>query len=308
MGRCQEFEECFDNAYEEVLPQELVETYDIVECLSCVEGCDTLLVKQKKTGKKMVAKCYTLDNMLFEQEEVLTIKNIKCKTVPNFGGEFRNEKCRCVLREYIDGVSLNQFAKDNRLTEEQMVDIAIELAKIMKMLHRSQPTIIHRDIKPQNIIVRKDGGLALIDFGISRVFKKDGTQDTHFCGTAAFAPPEQYGFMQTDIRSDIYSFGMVLSWMITGKTRPIRKPLTRLEWIAAKCCRFSPDRRYQSDEALLRDLRRTTRAFRARAQKRKTCCIAFLIMFTAVYMCAGCIPFSGKKVLQSKTDLKKYFF
>ena len=117
-------------------------------------------------------------------------------------------------------------------TEDIARELAIALAEAMKALHTSDPVVIHRDIKPKNIIVRDDGSLALIDFGISRVYKKEATSDTVISGTEGFAPPEQYGFMQTDIRSDIYSFGVVLSWLLTGKEQPIRIPLTKMEEIA----------------------------------------------------------------------------
>ena len=77
-------------------------------------------------------------------------------------------------------------------------------------------------------IIRTDGSLALIDFGISRVYKKESASDTVISGTEGFAPPEQYGFMQTDIRSDIYSFGVVLSWLLTGKEQPMKLPMPNL--------------------------------------------------------------------------------
>ena len=115
------------------------------------------------------------------------------------------------------------------MTEDVARDLAIALAKAMKALHTSDPVIIHRDIKPKNIIVRDDGSVALIDLGISRVYKKEANSDTIFRGTEGFAPPEQYGFMQTDIRSDIYSFGVVLSWLLTGKEQPMKLPLTKLD-------------------------------------------------------------------------------
>lgn len=291
MGKAEEFETHFNDAYEQNLPQKFKETYYIIECLSCSEGCDTLLVKQKTSGKKLVAKCYTQGNLLFARKEVAAFRKFKSKAVPNYVGEYRNETSRCVLREYVDGISLDKFVKNNRMTEERIVEIAIELAKAMRELHNSKPVIIHRDIKPQNIIVQKDGRIALIDFGISRVFKKNETYDTHFCGTESFAAPEQYGFMQTDIRSDIYSFGVVLAWMLTGKARPIRNPLNRLERVAAKCCEFSPNKRYQNDVALLRNLYKETRKYKARVQKRKRRCFACLVLLTAAHMCAVCIPF-----------------
>lgn len=269
------FEEYYDKTYEETLPEELIDKYDIVECLSCVEECDTLLVRQKQTGKKMVAKCYATDSILFEQMEK--------GTIPGFLGKFRNEKYYCVLREYVEGVSLEEFVITNYMTEDIILEIAIKLVNAMRELHNSEPIIIHRDIKPQNIIVKEDGSIALIDFGISRVYKKDEKMDTVFCGTVGFAPPEQYGFMQTDIRSDIYAFGVVLSWMLTGKTNPLKEPMTGLERVAAKCFEFSPNKRYQNDEAVLKALHKVTRTHITHVRKRiKWTCVSALLIIAAV--------------------------
>ena len=207
----------YGEGYEELLPRELVDVYEVEECLSCADGCDTLLLKQKSTGKKMVAKCYTGDSKLLDQTEDAQMEDIRCAALPCYVGEYKNENYRCILREYIEGVSLNQYVKGHIMTEDIARDLAIALAEAMKALHTSDPVIIHRDIKPKNIIVRDDGSVALIDFGISRVYKKEAASDTVISGTEGFAPPEQYGFMQTDIRSDIYSFGVVLSWLLTGK-------------------------------------------------------------------------------------------
>ena len=189
----------YGEGYEDTLPRELVDAYDIVACLSCADGCDTLLLKQKSTGKKMVAKCYTGASTLLDQTEDARLEDIRCAALPYFVGEYKNENYRCILREYIEGVSLDQYVKGHIMTEDIARDLAIALAEAMKALHTSDPVIIHRDIKPKNIIVRDDGSLALIDFGISRVYKKEAASDTVISGTEGFAPPEQYGFMQTDL-------------------------------------------------------------------------------------------------------------
>lgn len=297
MGIHEEFEAFFNKENEEALPREFAEQYDLIECLSSVAGCDTLLVKEKATGKKMVAKCYKTGSLLFDRTESTQLTGIRSDAVPHFMGEYRNESYRCVLREYVEGISLEEFVRENRLTEEVITDIAVELAKNMQVLHNLNPVIIHRDIKPQNIIIKRDGSIALIDFGISRVYKKDVETDTVFYGTENFAPPEQYGFMQTDIRSDIYSFGIVLSWLITGKAKPIKEPLTKLERIAAKCCEFLPEKRYKNDEALLKDLRRTTREHVLRTRRRiKKAAAAFLILAAAL-TAVGCLyrAFWGEK-------------
>lgn len=290
MERYEAFNNFYGEGYEEQLPQELVEAYDIIECLSCTDGCDTLLLKQKSTGKKMVAKCYTRDSTLLDQAEDAKQEDIRCTALPYFVGEYKNETYRCILREYIEGVSLDQYVKGHIMTEDIARDLAIALAKEVKSLHASNPVIIHRDIKPKNIIVRPDGSVALIDFGISRLYKKEATSDTVFCGTEGFAPPEQYGFMQTDIRSDIYSFGVVLSWLLTGKEQPMKLPLTKLEKVAAKCCAFAPDRRYKNDDELLDALHRTTREYIVHRRKR-TRLAAVLTVVLAVCVTGGVLAY-----------------
>lgn len=88
-----------------------MEAYDIVECLSCVDGCDTLLLIQKTTRKKMVSKCYTGDNILFDQTEDAQREDSRSNALPYFVGEYKNETYRCVLREYIEGVSWISMSK-----------------------------------------------------------------------------------------------------------------------------------------------------------------------------------------------------
>lgn len=285
VGICEEFQDFYDNSYMETLPQELIEAYDIIECLSCADGCDTLLVMQKETGKKYVAKCYTESSGIFDKTTFPKIESVCSSALPYFVMAYQNEKTRCFLREYIEGISLDQYVKGHIMTEDVARDLAVKLAKEMKALHDREAVIIHRDIKPQNIIIRDDGSVALIDFGISCVYKQSSTSDTVFCGTEGFAPPEQYGFMQTDIRSDIYSFGVVLSWLLTGKEQPIKFPISKLEKIAAKCCAFAPDKRYQNDDVLLHALYRTSHehAFHKRKRNKR---IAFgagvLVVFSIV--------------------------
>lgn len=250
------FENVYDDSYERDLPDELIENYNIVECLSHAEQCDTLLVMQKTTEKRLVAKCYTNISAMYEQTEFMSFDNAESPSVPRIIAEYKNERYHCVLREYIEGVTLDEVVKSNNMSVDDMMDIAIKLAVIMKEIHELEPAVIHRDIKPQNIIVKEDGSLALIDFGISRIYKSGMENDTLIGGTAAFASPEQYGFMQTDIRSDMYSYGVVLAWMLTGKEKPIKKPVSALERVAARCCAFSPDKRYKNDDALIRALQR----------------------------------------------------
>lgn len=282
-----EFRLFYDNSFKEALPREITENHDILECLSHTEECDTLLVKEKTSGTRIVAKCYAKNSLRYDTEELTQFNIAENKVIPQYIGEYKNEEYRCVLREYIEGISLNEYVRNNPLTEDTLIELAIGLANAMKVLHDGEPSIIHRDIKPENIIIKEDGTIALIDLGISRIFKKDRDADTVFCGTENFAPPEQYGFMQTDIRSDIYSFGIVLSWLLTGRTKPIQKPMTKLERVAAKCCEFAPNKRYKDDRALLRALHRATDRYRRRSRKGIIAAVVLFLVLSAGMLSAG---------------------
>lgn len=279
------FIETYDDSFEKALPSELVDHYCILECLNSSEGCYTLLVSNIHTEERYIAKCYSKLSPLFDTTEPEIMEDIKSDAIPHFEGEYRNEEYRCVLREYVEGVSLYEYAKSHRLTEEEISDIAVKLAAAMKKLHDMDNPIIHRDIKPQNIIVKRDGSVVLIDLGISRIYKEEESGDTVLAGTQVFAPPEQYGFMQTDSRSDIYSFGVVLSWLLTKDTKLIRRPHTRLEKIACKCREFAPEKRFKNDELLLRALiKALPEHINQNVRRKKSICINALVLLVGVFL------------------------
>ena len=134
--------------------------------------------------------------------------------------------------------------------------LCIALSGILIYLHEQQPPVIHRDIKPQNIIIGKDGKPVLIDFDTARTFKNESDSDTRFLGTKGYAPPEQYGFTQTDCRADIYSFGVLLRFLLTDSVREnpnvrVYKPLAR---IIDRCTAFAPKERFADMEAVKKAL------------------------------------------------------
>lgn len=172
MDVIREFQTYYDGGYRESLPGEFTEKYETLECLSHTGECDTLLVKQRDTGRKAVAKCYAQSSPRYEMEEPQQLKTMKNGVIPQYIGEYKNEQYRCVLREYIEGISLEKYVRTHPLSQDVLTELAIGLASAMKTLHDAEPAIIHRDIKPENIIIKEDGTVALIDLGISRVFKK----------------------------------------------------------------------------------------------------------------------------------------
>ena len=118
-----------------------------------------------------------------------------------------------VVEEYIGGESLEEYLKENSLTDNEKLHLAVQLCEVVWFLHSMNPPVIHRDIKPSNILIDESGILKLIDFDASRRYREENDGDTRLLGTVEYAPPEQFGYSQTDVRSDIYSMGVVFHSM-----------------------------------------------------------------------------------------------
>ena len=152
-----------------------------------------------------------------------------------------------ILEEYINGRNLADLAATGSLPQDQVQDIALQLCSVLSLLHRHR--ILHRDIKPSNIIWQADGRVKLIDFDAARSEKESAASDTQLLGTKGFAPPEQFGFAQTDARSDLYALGKTMAVLLgtsyQGRLTPIIRKATQLDG----------ERRYQSAAELARALR-----------------------------------------------------
>ena len=139
-----------------------------------------------------------------------------------------------VVEEYIEGCSIVEAHP----TERQLRKWLLELCEVLHHLHRNQ--IVHRDIKPSNLLIGADGHIRLIDFDAAREEKPQAESDTRLIGTRGYAPPEQYGFAQTDGRADIYALGVTFRELLgkAAKKRCWRHIL--------KCCTaLEPKRRYR---------------------------------------------------------------
>ncbi|WP_368158120.1 serine/threonine protein kinase [Collinsella aerofaciens] len=160
-----------------------------------------------------------------------------------------------VVYDFVPGRSLSKVIEtDGPLTPEEATSLGIELCEAAEELHRHG--IVHRDISPNNIVVAANGA-HLIDLGIARMRVEGASKDTTSLGTWGFASPEQYGFAQTDARSDVYSIGRVLGFALTGvrpddeayeqilKENLDNAPATLVHAIT-RACSFEPSARFQS--------------------------------------------------------------
>ncbi len=183
-----------------------------------------------------------------------------------------------IVMELVDGITLKRYIeKKSRLTVKEAVSIAIQVAMGLEAAHNNH--IIHRDIKPQNIIISKEGKVKVTDFGIAKAATSN-TITSNVMGSVHYTSPEQARGGYSDAKSDIYSLGITLFEMLTGRLpfngdttvaiaiKHIQEDLpapveynddipVSVNKIVMKCCQKSPDRRYQNAAELINDLKRS---------------------------------------------------
>lgn len=194
-----------------------------------------------------------------------------------------------LVRSCIEGSSVEQLVDSCEgqpgLSRDESVRIVRDVLTGLEALHGMQPPVIHRDIKPQNVIVDRDHRCHLVDFGIARSYSKDGKRDTNVLGTRQTAPPEQYGYRQTDQRSDIYSTGILLRYCLTGEysDEADAELPEDLRTVVKKATAFDPDNRYQTAKEMLDALDAIEKSGEKPAKKRHSA--RQIIPAAAVFVC-----------------------
>lgn len=173
------------------------------------------------------------------------LRDARLPHVPRIHEVFFGENT-VVIEQFIHGARLDKLRES--LSAKQTRRIALQVLEAIAGLHRLE--IIHRDIKPENILIDEDENAWLIDFDIARFYREDEDRDTVVLGTRGFAPPEQYGFAQTDYRSDIYAYGKTLEALL-----PPGKANLALRRFARYCANIDPTKRPADGQAALRSWR-----------------------------------------------------
>ncbi len=152
------------------------------------------------------------------KQEAHMLAGLHHPSLPSIHDYFEEAKRWYLVMEFIQGDTLDKYstARGGKLAVEEVLNIALQLCTVLDYLHTHQPPIIFRDLKPTNIMRNPDGHLYLIDFGIARHFKPGQTHDTAIFTSRGYAAPEQYGDAQTTARSDIYSLGATLHYLLSG--------------------------------------------------------------------------------------------
>ena len=170
------------------------------------------------------------------------------------GSKFTPEIYECVedgdrlivIEEYFEGRNLEDILYEERMTAQEACGIVSDLCRALEPLHMAGPAIICRDLKPENIMITPQRDVKLIDFDIARTVSCGKGRDTVVMGTRGFAAPEQWGYAQTDGRSDIYALGVLLNYCILRKL-PVEEMLGGLLGnVVERCTALNPDDRYQN--------------------------------------------------------------
>lgn len=231
------------------------------------------LISEKTYNKVWLANLKNSDTIVVVKEisnantdvlnSVASIKNIH---IPNILSCETNGDITTIVEEYISGMPLDSYIKDKQLSELEIISLISQVCDGIKTLHTQNPPIIHKDLKPSNILVSTDGTVKIIDFDAARKYNDTADTDTCHLGTSGFASPEHYGYSQTDARSDIYSIGAVMYELFSGRQFPknsseltlnadelcnsAHKSSKKLIHIIEKCTMFNPSARYQNIDEL----------------------------------------------------------
>jgi serine/threonine protein kinase len=247
---------------------------DYDEIYSLSNNSDVVVVRSRRTGEIFVRKY--VDNKyseIYKQLSTLDIPNI-----PKVISITDNGEQAIIIEEFISGITLKKKIELNGvITEKTARKYAVDICDALIGLHKAG--IVHRDISPSNIMIRSDDCAYLIDFDISRTKKVNKNADTEILGTAGYAAPEQFGFKQTDERSDIYSLGVILRFMLTGSESESVIG-GKIGKIIEKCTQIEPKNRYES-------VLKLKEALSKNKKKKKIWIAAALILCAFVFAVGG---------------------
>lgn len=220
--------------------------YQELTLLNGNETYKTALVRRNNDGRIFVKKEISpAQGGIYQQLSSIQHPNLVGIHKVCFG-----QKSCIVLEDYIGGRTLQELMEDRKsLSREEVRNYFGQILNGLELIHSYH--IIHRDIKPENILISADGVVKLLDFGIARFQKEHQSRDTTVLGTAGYASPEQFGFQQTDVRTDIYAAGILLNNLLTGKM-PDEAQVedVQLRKVIGKCMEIDPRNRYASVKEL----------------------------------------------------------
>ncbi len=270
----------------ENLPESLTDTYQFMESLAEHDDRCVFLIKHRESGEKCILKITSAISADDAAREFELLSKLDHPAIPRAIHFMKDAEDRAILvRSYAEGTTLDTLVeRDGAFSARQTMEITNRLCQVLHYLHKQTPPVIYKDIKPQNVILTPNGKITLIDFGISREYDHEKTTDTRIIGSFQYASPEHLGFKTTDMRSDVFSVGRLMSYLSTGDTFVLPKD-AQLTKIIQRCTNLEPGKRYASMDRLSHALHRALNP-----PTRKEMMLTFAVM-TAILL-AGIILYS----------------
>jgi len=184
--------------------------YDSPYFLACGAHSETYRIRETATGKWYLGKISREKDILWRESVLL--QNLIHPLFPKWKAYFSDHEKACLVMEYIAGCNLEELLKRRgRMSVRATAGIMLDLADGLSYLHERNPAVIYRDLKPSNIIIGQEGRVRLVDLGAA------GSDHKMKAGTPAYAAPEQFSEKGGSTRTDIYAYGKVMHYMLTGK-------------------------------------------------------------------------------------------
>lgn len=205
-----------------------------------------VLVQHTDTGKVYVKK--TLKR--YDLRVYDALREGRYPGIPVINEMIETDDSLIVIEDYISGQSIDELIESAAIDTEKAIRVVSGLCDILAPLHSHEPPIIHRDIKGANVILDNESKVYLIDFDASKVVTKGRSHDTDLIGTEEYAAPEQYGFRQSDQRTDIYALGILLQKMLDRSSQTGEVRDSGLVRIVSRATELDPDNRYRNVQQL----------------------------------------------------------
>lgn len=243
-----EYQSELRNPYKGMSDEEVIRLMSYEELEPIGGRDDIVLIQDPDSGEQYVKKTLsTYDAGIYRFLREHPISNMPCLYEVCEGEHFL-----VIIEEFIKGSMLSELIDQGPVDEKQAIRIAKKICVILDDLHNLERPIVHRDVKPSNVMLTGDDEVYLLDINVAKWIDPDKAQDTKLLGTMFYAAPEQlgYGFSASSDKSDIYAVGMLLNVMITGHL-PKEERATGLIWsVIEKCISLEPENRYTAKELI----------------------------------------------------------
>ena len=220
------------------LSDALEREFELVRILKESPRGSVRLIRHKATGRRVIFRRFTGNPEVYRK-----LLDYTCPNLPLVLEVASQGQENLVLEEFIEGDTLGFLLQDALFSQEETRKIVRQVCQALWVLHSIGA--VHRDVKPENIILRGDQAV-LIDFDAARFHKLEAENDTQILGTTGFAAPEQYGLSQSDIRTDIYSLGVLINVMLTGEHPSKKLAGGKMGRIVDRCTHVNPQHRYRN--------------------------------------------------------------